>query len=261
MDPSLLGQTVMLLSWYRTIRIRRRKIVGFVLVSEVIGMSQRRRGARGIWGLLVGMSVVGIVLGGLLGYGVYRFAPAIRGFGMLANTTRTPTPDPTATSDPRSIPASASATTSLQQFNASLTSYAAQPIDQLSTMRLIIPSIQVNAPIVERGLVQGWMVVAPGNQVTHFVYSAYPGAPGNAVLYSHDGTVFRHLDKLAVGDTMLVQTPNGTSQFRVREMRIVSPDTVSVLDATTTSVLTLLTCYPYGVDTSRLVIIADRVSS
>ncbi len=148
-----------------------------------------------------------------------------------------------------------------QQLNATLTSYQTQPSDTHSTLRIIIPAIHVNAPIVERGLVQGWMVVAPGPYVTHFVYSAYPGSDGNAILYSHDGTVFRHLDSLAVNDAIYIQTPQGTLQFRVRELLIISPSNLSVLDASQTPVLTLLTCYPYMVDSSRLVIVADLVQS
>lgn len=147
-----------------------------------------------------------------------------------------------------------------QRFNASITSYQAQPMDAQTKLRLVIPKLHVNAPILERGVVDGWMVVAPGEAVTHFIYSAYPGAVGNSVLYSHAGTMFRHLDSLGVRDTIVVQTPNGTSAYRVRELRIVAPDALAVLDNTTTATLTLLTCYPFGVDSSRLVVIADLVA-
>lgn len=62
-----------------------------------------------------------------------------------------------------------------------------------------------------------------------------------------------------MGDTIVVQTPRGAAQFRVRELRIVAQTDVSVLDASQTATLTLLTCYPFGVDSSRLVVIADLV--
>lgn len=150
-----------------------------------------------------------------------------------------------------------SASTLLQQFTTSISSYQTQPMDLHSGLRMIIPHIHVNAPIVERGLVQGWMVVAPGNNVTHFTFSSYPGAIGNSIMYSHDGTAFRHLDSLAVGDTIIIQTPHGSLAFRIREMRIIPPTMLSVLDPTQTPVLTLLTCFPYGVDSSRLAVIAD----
>jgi len=39
----------------------------------------------------------------------------------------------------------------------------------------------------------------------------------------------------------------------------VNPDDVSVMYPTSTPVLTLMTCYPYLVDTHRLVVIAELV--
>lgn len=220
-----------------------------------------KHGRRGIGMALALVTLAAVLAGGGGGYALYRVSPAgPRGLAWpwdsgRHSTAATPTPGATAS------PASAAATMMIQQYQQALDSSQAQPIDAQSGLRLIIPAIGVNAPIVERGVVNGWMVVAPGNNVTHFTYSAYPGAAGNSVLYSHDGTVFRHLDSLAIGAILVVQTPQGTTSFRVRELRIVSPDDLAVLDATSTAVLTLLTCYPYGVDTSRLVVIADKSSS
>jgi sortase A len=42
-------------------------------------------------------------------------------------------------------------------------------------------------------------------------------------------------------------------------MRIVEPTEVSILDPTSTPVLTLYTCYPYGIDTHRIVVTAQLV--
>jgi sortase A len=224
--------------------------------------SDRRRNAS-LWRMILVMIATTILIGALGGYALYRAAPA-----GLAHALAALRPTPTAAhgnakepgkanSTPKALPNAAAAL--FQQFNQSLTSYQAQPIDDQTGLRLIITKLGVNAPIVERGVVQGWMVVAPGDDVTHFTYSAYPGAVGNATLYAHAGTVFRHLDALAVHDLIVVQTPNGSLQFRVRELRIVAPTDLSVLDPTTTPVLTMMTCYPFGVDSSRLVVIADLV--
>jgi sortase A len=210
--------------------------------------------------MVICVIIAALVVGMGGGYALVRFGPLGRQLAgqAVAPTAHAATSTPTGGTNPGSAPRPTVAT--FQQFASAISSYQAQPMDAQTGLRLIIPSIHVNAPIVERGVVQGWMVVAPGQVVTHFIYSAYPGALGNAILYSHAGTVFRHLDSLAVGDTLIVQTPQGVAHFRVRELRIVAPTDLSVLNATPTATLTLLTCYPYMVDSSRLVVIADLVS-
>jgi sortase A len=224
---------------------------------------QGRRGNAAFGRLIALMIVVAVVAGALGGYALYRLAPQSLAHA-LAPLRRTPTPAPTGTPTSgtgKATVAPNDTAAMFQQMDQALTSYQEQPIDAHSGLRLVISKLGINAPIVERGIVQGWMVVAPGDNVTHFVYSSYPGADGNAIMYSHAGTVFRHLDSLAVNDTIIVQTPSGALQFRVRELRIVSPTSLAVLDATPTPVLTLLTCYPFGVDSSRLAVIADLMQS
>ncbi|MBA3823814.1 MAG: sortase [Ktedonobacterales bacterium] len=215
---------------------------------------RRARGRQMLVLVLVGALILGV--GG--GVAFMRLNPAGTR-GVLAWLGR-PTAGSTRGTLVAATPVPGSPQALFQRFNAAITSYQAQPMDAHSKLRLIIPKIHVNAPILERGLVDGWMVVAPGEAVTHFIYSAYPGAIGNSVMYSHAGTMFRHLDSLGVHDTIVVQTPSGTSAYQVRELRIVAPNALAVLDNTTTATLTLLTCYPFGVDSSRLVIIADLVA-
>jgi LPXTG-site transpeptidase (sortase) family protein len=209
-----------------------------------------------IWLPLIGAALLVGITGGVA---ASQFAPTLvpRLTEIWHHAPPGPKGGPTGT--PAPSPQANGTSTFFQQFNNSINSYQSQPVDSASGLRLIIPKISVNAPIVERGLVQGVMVVAPGDAITHFIYSAYPGATGNAILYSHAGTEFRHLDSLAIGDTIVVQTPHGAETFRVRELRIVSPTSLGVLDATASPVLTLLTCYPFGVDSSRLAVIADYV--
>ena len=223
----------------------------------------RSRVTTSLWRLVALIVVITVAIGAVSGLALYHFAPDGVTRTLAAMQHPTPLPNsanatPSAGDGIATVPPS-SATAAFQQLNQSLLSYQEQPMDAHTGLRLIITKLGINAPIVERGVQDGWMVVAPGATVTHFVYSAYPGALGNTILYSHSGTEFRHLDSLAVHDTIVVQTPNGSVQFRVRELRIVSPTSLSVLDATPTAVLTILTCYPFGVDSSRLVVIADLV--
>lgn len=143
------------------------------------------------------ITMIAAIFAGIAGgFTLYHLNPRVEqivarwlpGRALTVVATGTPTGGAKRGTAPESTP------TTLQQFNAAITSYQAQPMDAHTGLRLIIPKLHMNAPIVERGLVQGWMVVAPGDAVTHFIYSAYPGAVGNAVLYSHAGTEFRHLD-------------------------------------------------------------------
>ncbi len=221
--------------------------------------SKRKTPKKSFWGIWLPLIGAALLLGITSGVALSQFAPAIapRLAALWRHVPPGPARGPTGTPAPSPQPTGTG--TFLQQFNNSITSYQSQPVDATSGLRLIIPKIGINAPIVERGLVQGVMVVAPGDAITHFIYSAYPGAVGNAILYSHAGTEFRHLDSLAIGDTIVVQTPHGAETFRVRELRIVAPTSLGVLDATQSPVLTLLTCYPFGVDSSRLAVIADYV--
>ncbi len=198
-----------------------------------------------------------LIFGAVGGVSLYQLAPSLHllpaqkitsssGSSKNANSTL-----PSKTTTPAS-----SLQSTVQQFNNEMISYQTTPLDKTSVMRLIIPAININVPIVERGLEQGWMVVAPGMTVTHFIYSAYPGAAGNSMLYSHGNMAFRNIDKLQIGFPIYVQTPTGSERFKVSQIRIVSPNDLSILDNSDTPILTLLTCYPFGVDSMRYVVIA-----
>ena len=71
------------------------------------------------------------------------------------------------------------------------------------------------------------------------------------------GEIFRDLDKLEPGDEVLVYTEEGAYRYIVNRVEIVSPDRVEFMDPTDHPVLTMITCYPYLLDTHRVVVIAD----
>ncbi len=197
-----------------------------------------------------------LIFGAVGGVSLYQLAPSLH----LLSSPKIISSSGSSKNPNSSLPSKNTPTTSLQytvqQFNNEMISYQTTPLDKSSVMRLIIPAININVPIVERGLEQGWMVVAPGMTVTHFIYSAYPGASGNSLLYSHGNMAFRNIDKLQIGEAIYVQTPSGSSLFKVSQIRIVSPNDLSILDNSDTPILTLLTCYPFGVDSMRYVVIA-----
>jgi sortase A len=126
-----------------------------------------------------------------------------------------------------------------------------------SPTRLVIPAIGVDWPIVPG---DGWEELKRG--VGHHVGSANPGERGNMILSGHNdvfGEVFKDLEALKDGDEVQVFAGGHMFKYQVRAKRIVSPNDLSVLQPTREAVVTLITCYPYRVDTHRLVVIAQLI--
>ncbi len=126
-----------------------------------------------------------------------------------------------------------------------------------SPTRIVIPNIGVDWPIVAG---DGWEQLKLG--VGHHIGSANPGERGNMVLSGHNdvyGEVFKDLETLKNGDEVHVFAGGKLFKYIVRAKRIVVPTELSVLQPTREAVVTLITCYPYRVDTHRLVVIAQLV--
>jgi sortase A len=107
--------------------------------------------------------------------------------------------------------------------------------------RIVIPRLEVSA-IVREGVDPRTLRRGVG----HVPGTALPGEIGNAALAAHRDTIFRPLKDVRPGDRVLVETPRGTSEYVVRDTRIVEPTDLSVLDATGGQTLTLVTCYPFN---------------
>jgi sortase A len=58
------------------------------------------------------------------------------------------------------------------------------------------------------------------------------------------------------GDEVIIYTQTQAYTYTIVEMRIVEPTEVSVMDPTHEPTATLISCYPYLVDTQRIVVIA-----
>src|SRR2546425_8283922 len=130
------------------------------------------------------------------------------------------------------------------------------------TARISIPRIGIrNAPVYDRGTdSRGNMLIAPGYSVTHYAFSAPFGA-GNAVIYGHDdiqGSIFGHLYDLRPGDTVRITVGAEIQNYRVTGHQIVAPTAVSVLAPTRDARLTIITCWPYNVDTQRWIVTAVK---
>ncbi|HQE93502.1 MAG TPA: class D sortase [Anaerolineae bacterium] len=157
-------------------------------------------------------------------------------------------PDAQRQSEPAPIPAH------LQGLVAAITPLPVPTAGPEHPQRIVIPAINVDAPVVEG---DDWEALKKG--AGHHIGSANPGERGNSVISAHNdiyGEIFRDLPELNVGDEILVQTQTQVYRYRVEQTRIIEPTDVSVMASTTTPVLTLITCYPYGIDSHRIVVIA-----
>jgi len=124
-----------------------------------------------------------------------------------------------------------------------------------SPTRLVASSIGVDVPVVAG---DSWEQLKKG--AGHHIGSANPGERGNCFISGHNdiyGEIFRRLDEVKIGDKIVVYAGKQPFTYIVRATRIVEPDDVSVMYPTSSPVLTLMTCYPYMIDTDRLVVIAE----
>ncbi len=134
----------------------------------------------------------------------------------------------------------------------------AQPVPTPSAAyptRIVIPAINVDAPLVQ-GVT--WDDLKKG--VGHLPGSANPGERGNMYLAAHNdifGEIFRYLDQLELGDEFFVYSGDQAYRYVVTSKRVIDPTDVSVMYPTTEPIATLQTCYPYLVDTHRLVVVGE----
>lgn len=126
-----------------------------------------------------------------------------------------------------------------------------------------IPKINVDLPVYhdstnrEEKLKNGCVHLANtslpiGGASTHAVISAHSGYP--------EQVFFDELDKLQIGDTFKINVLNKTLTYKVCEINIVDPDDSSKLEIENgKDYVTLVTCYPYSINTHRLCVRGERV--
>ncbi len=131
---------------------------------------------------------------------------------------------------------------------------ASLPSQDAPLTRLSIPRIHLRAVVLE-GTSRRSLLLGPG----HLTGSPDPGAIGNSVIAGHRDTFFRHVHSLKFGDDIYVQKSRKLFHYVVTSKRVVEPTDLSVLQASKTGELTLITCYPthaIGPAPQRLVVVA-----
>ncbi len=126
--------------------------------------------------------------------------------------------------------------------------------------QIIIPSINVSMPIyhdvtgkgMEHGVGHMPATSLPvGGESTHCVLAGHTGLPS--------AKVFDNLDQLKEGDWFIIKVLGEDHAYRVTSVETVLPEeTGSITIAEGKDLVTLVTCTPYGVNTHRLLVHAER---
>jgi len=105
---------------------------------------------------------------------------------------------------------------------------------------LRIPRLNLEVPVYD-GTADAVLDLAAGR----IEDTALPGTRGNVGIAAHRDGYFRVLKDIKEGDTLVLDTPVATEQFRVQWIKITAPDDVSVIEPTSTPAVTLVGCYPF----------------
>ena len=122
---------------------------------------------------------------------------------------------------------------------------------------LHIPSVDLTVPIFE-----GTAELNLSRGVGRIEGTSGIGEAGNTGIAGHRDGFFRSLKDVKVGDVIEVETLDEMVSYRIENFLIVDPSDIEVLDQTTESMLTLVTCYPFyfvGHAPQRYIVQAARV--
>ncbi|RJO59134.1 sortase [Candidatus Parcubacteria bacterium] len=152
-------------------------------------------------------------------------------------------------------PQNINASTSAKRVKARVISRSRPPDN-----RLVIPKIGVNLPIVEGQNENS----ALNRGAWRIPNSSTPKIGGNTVLSAHR---FRYrppsnltlylLDKLSVGDIMIVYWQGKEYDYRVGQIKIVPRQNTDIAEPTQEPKLTVFTCHPLFSTKERLVVIGE----
>mgnify|MGYP000884889687 CR=1 FL=1 len=108
--------------------------------------------------------------------------------------------------------------------------------------------------------------------LAHFKGTPLPGDGGNSFIYGHSAvetffsthqnlpeTIFSRLGNIEVGEEVDIAKDEKVLKYIVRSKKIVSPDDFSILESQNgKETITMMTCWPLGIGTKRLIVVAER---
>lgn len=121
--------------------------------------------------------------------------------------------------------------------------------------RIKIPSIDADYVVVE-GTEEADLERGPG----HYPDTALPGQRRTVAIAGHRttyGAPFNQIDKIEIGDTIVLEMPYGTFTYDVTATRIVDPDQVGIVRDVGHDRLVLTSCHPLYSAAQRYAVFAD----
>ncbi|WEV59103.1 class C sortase [Bifidobacterium sp. ESL0728] len=136
---------------------------------------------------------------------------------------------------------------------------------RLNTVEGIMGTIRIPKISVKLPIYHGTSDTALAQGAGHLYGTSLPvgGASTNAVISGHRGlanaTMFTRLDELRVHDIIYIDSLQHTMGYRVIGIHVILPDDTHLYKVVPgKDLITLMTCTPYGVNSHRLVITAER---
>ena len=111
--------------------------------------------------------------------------------------------------------------------------------------------------------------------VAHFKGTPLPGDGGNSFIYGHSAitsffrsnpdlpeTIFTRLENVDIGDEVRIEREDRILSYTVRRKHIAEAEDFSVLQPSShRETITLMTCWPIGIGSKRLIVIAESNES
>jgi len=108
--------------------------------------------------------------------------------------------------------------------------------------------------------------------VAHFKGTPLPGDGGNSFIYGHSAvesffnrhrdlpeTIFSRLNNIDIGQKIVVNRDDKVLEYTVRNKKIVEPEDFTILQPVQNKeTVTLMTCWPLGLGTKRLIVVAEK---
>ncbi len=101
------------------------------------------------------------------------------------------------------------------------------------------------------------------------VDGAFPGEVGNIFLYGHSQIpgadmsgykgVFNLLPNIAIGEIVSIFYQGNEYRYQVKESKVIEKNQIEYLGHTEKETLTLMTCWPLGLNTKRYIVRAERI--